>query len=443
MGDLLLDMWNSFKVIDLINSNALQIGDGYRAKISEFSKQGLPFVRASDVNKEINLNAADCIDMNHLRKAGNKISEPFDVVFTSKGTVGRFALVKQDTQRFVYSPQLCYWRVKNNKLIYPLFLYYCMQGCEFQKKINCVKSQTDMADYVSLQDQKNMDIKLPPLNEQRAIAHILGTLDDKIELNRKMNETLEAMAKAIFKSWFVDFDPVRAKMEGREPAGMDAETAALFPDGFEESELGEIPRGWRVGRLREIAKVNAESINKDYSYEIVEYIDISSVSVGKLLETSQYWLKEAPSRARRLVKHGDTIWSMVRPNRKSYLYMCKPKENIVVSTGFAVLSSINETPCYLYAWVTTENFVEYLTNSADGSAYPAVLSNVFENALIIIPENRVVRIYEKRINNLREKIAYNDDESRTLAQIRDALLPKLLSGEIRVGEAEKVVESAV
>jgi len=97
---------------------------------------------------------------------------------------------------------------------------------------------------LNMSDIRNFDIpEPPPLPEQRAIARILGTLDDKIELNRRMNETLEAMARALFKSWFVDFDPVRAKAEGREPAGMDAETAALFPDSFEETELGEVPKG--------------------------------------------------------------------------------------------------------------------------------------------------------------------------------------------------------
>src|SRR5690606_370307 len=102
---------------------------------------------------------------------------------------------------------------------------------------------------------RNSRIILPPLKEQKAIAHILGTLDDKIELNRKMNETLEAMARAIFKSWFVDFDPVRAKMDSRQPYGMDTETAALFPDSFEDSELGKIPKGWKAGRLDEIIHI--------------------------------------------------------------------------------------------------------------------------------------------------------------------------------------------
>ncbi len=113
-----------------------------------------------------------------------------------------------------------------------------------------------MADYISLTDQRKMRITLPPLSEQTAIAHILGTLDDKIELNRQMNRTLEEIARAIFKSWFVDFDPVHAKARGEQPVGMDAETAALFPSEFEESELGPIPKGWRVDKLGNVANVS-------------------------------------------------------------------------------------------------------------------------------------------------------------------------------------------
>lgn len=184
----------------------------------------------------------------------------------------------------------------------------------------------------SREDFYALELFLPPLDEQIAIASLLTGFDDKIEANRRQNETLEATARAIFKSWFVDFDPVHAKANGEAPVGMDAETAALFPDSFEESELGLIPRGWGVGRLGEIAEVNARSITKDYPFDEIEYIDISSVTEGRLENTVIYALDEAPSRARRIVVHADVIWSTVRPNRKSYLYIHTPPENAIAST---------------------------------------------------------------------------------------------------------------
>ncbi|MGB4976090.1 MAG: restriction endonuclease subunit S, partial [Anaerolineae bacterium] len=240
--------WKRYQVATLIESGALVVGDGYRAKNSELTSSGLPFARVSNINAGFFFKDADYFPEENLRLVGNKVSQPGDVVFTSKGTVGRFGFVSSDTPRFVYSPQLCFWRSVDRQLIDPRFLSFWMSGREFFIQFRGVASQTDMADYVSLTDQRRMHITLPPLPEQRAIAHILGTLDDKIELNRRMNETLEAMARALFKSWFVDFDPVRAKAAGRDP-GLPKPLADLFPDSFEGSALGEIPKGWEVKKL--------------------------------------------------------------------------------------------------------------------------------------------------------------------------------------------------
>ena len=140
---------------------------------------------------------------------------------------------------FVYSPHLSYWRSQDSSRIEGRFLRYWSKGPEFENQLAGMKASTDMAPYLSLVDQRRLQISLPPISEQRAIAHILGKLDDKIELNRRMNETLEAMARALFKSWFVDFDPVRAKAEGRD-TGLPKHLGDIFPDHFEDSELGAI-----------------------------------------------------------------------------------------------------------------------------------------------------------------------------------------------------------
>ncbi|QIZ71237.1 restriction endonuclease subunit S [Oxynema aestuarii] len=287
---------------------------------------------------------------------------------------------------------------------------------------------------------KSTLISFPSISEQKAIAHILGTLDDKIELNQQMNRTLEGIARAIFKSWFIDFDPVRAKMDGRQPAGMDAETAALFPDDFEDSPLGKIPKGWKVETLKQVVKVNPRSVTKNYSHQVIQYVDISSVTTGRLEKTTAYQLSDAPSRAKRLVRHGDTIWSGVRPNRRSYLFIHTPPENLVVSTGFVVLSPKAIPPSYLYAWVTTDEFVDYLTFNADGSAYPAVRPDRFSDAQILIPLPAILDKFELQVGSIRNKIFQSNYESRIMALTRDTLLPKLLSGEIRIKDAEKVLE---
>src|SRR5581483_6014370 len=251
--------WQKFSVADLLAHNVLYIGDGYRAKLEELGSAGLPFARAGNIDSGFHFEDADRFPTEDLSRVGQKVSQPGDVVFTSKGTVGRFALVRQDTPPFVYSPQLCFWRVLQADRINPRFLFYWMSGREFYDQYKGVAGQTDMAEYVSLADQRRMYITLPPLSEQGGIAEVLGALDDKIELNRRVNETLEAMARAIFKSWFVDFDPVRAKAEGRQPSGMDAATAALFPDSFEDSRLGNIPTGWHTCAVGDVIEIGGGS----------------------------------------------------------------------------------------------------------------------------------------------------------------------------------------
>ena len=245
---------------ELLDAEVLLIGDGYRAKNDELSRSGLPFARAQNIDGGFRFDDVDRFPEPALDRVGNKISQSGDVVFTSKGTVGRFAFVRDDTPKFVYSPQLCFWRSLDHDRIVPRWLFYWIQGREFYEQYKGVAGQTDMAEYVSLRDQRAMSISIPQPAEQRAIAHILGTLDDKIELNRRMNETLEAIARAIFKSWFVDFDAVRAKASGEPPEsicrrlGLTPELLALFPARFQDSELGEIPEGWRWTLLRRLSR---------------------------------------------------------------------------------------------------------------------------------------------------------------------------------------------
>ena len=240
--------WRRYEVSALIEAGVLEIGDGYRAKNNELATSGLPFARAGNIKDGFQFADADRFPEKNLERVGNKISEPGDVVFTSKGTVGRFAFVRQDTPRFVYSPQLCFWRSRDHQLLDPRFLFYWMSGREFFIQFKGVAGQTDMAEYVSLRDQRSMQLTLPSLPEQRAIAHILGMLDDKIELNRRMNETLEAMARALYKSWFVDFDPVRAKAALRNHAAHHAPDPITPPLRGSRGDKGASPQASRWGK---------------------------------------------------------------------------------------------------------------------------------------------------------------------------------------------------
>ena len=236
------DTWTPHSTGDLIAEGSLSIGDGYRAKNSELSTSGLPFARAGNIDGGFQFDDADRFPEHDLAKVGDKVSQPSDVVFTSKGTVGRLAFVRETTPCFVYAPQLCFWRSLAPDVIDARWLYYWMCGDEFTQQISGVKGQTDMADYVSLTDQRRMAITLPPTSIQRAIAGVLGALDDKIEQNRRTARTLEHLAHSIFRAWFVDFEPVKAKAAGAASfPSMPQPVFDALPTRFVDSEIGPVP----------------------------------------------------------------------------------------------------------------------------------------------------------------------------------------------------------
>ena len=280
---------------------------------------------------------------------------------------------------------------------------------------------------------ESFQLALPPLPEQRAIARILGALDDKIDLNRQMNQTLEQIAATLFKSWFIDFDPVRAKAERRQPEGMDAETAALFPDRLVESELGAIPEGWRSATVSEVAGLNTWTLGKNDELDQIEYVDISAVTRGDIGSIQVFARGAEPSRARRRLRHGDTVLSTVRPDRGAHFLSLNPGPNLIASTGFAVVSPFKVPWSIMYSALTRDEVSAYLGHVADGGAYPAIRPELIGSlTLTLPPESALLDTFHAICGPLYERAALNRQQSVTLAEIRDTLLPRLLSGELRV-----------
>jgi type I restriction enzyme S subunit len=278
-------------------------------------------------------------------------------------------------------------------------------------------------------EAKAFHVCLPPLAEQKAIAAVLGALDDKIELNRQMNATLESMARALFQNWFVDFDPVRAKLDGRKPAGMDDATAALFPEHFEHGEDGMLPVGWRFASIEELCYINAWTLGKNDDLETLEYVEISEVSRGNIANIATYPRGEEPSRARRRLRHGDTALSTVRPDRGSYFLALNPPENRVASTGFTVLTPTKAPWSFIHAAMTQQEVSDHLGQMADGGAYPAVRPEIIGAMQVALPNDpRVLEAFHSMCSHLLEQAEANRTQTRTTATLRDTLLPKLLSG---------------
>ncbi len=265
---------------------------------------------------------------------------------------------------------------------------------------------------------KDIRVPVPPPREQRAIAHILGTLDDKIELNRRKNETLEATARALFKSWFVDFDPVRAKSEGRQPEGMDAEIAALFPDGFEDSELGEIPKGWGVDTLGNVLEL----------------------AYGKALKEAD----RRPGPIRVYGSNGQVGWHDERlVDGPGVVVGRKGKPGVVtwVATSFFPIDTtfyvITKAACRSVRYLFYALRQQDLPSLAADSAVPGLNRNLAYLNQILIPGSQILDALDGQIKPLYSKVQANEEESSTLATLRDILLPKLLSGEIRLKDAAR------
>ena len=389
--------WKRFSVANLVLEDILFIGDGYRAKNVELANHGIPFARISNINDGFHFEDADRFPEKDLHKVGNKISQQDDIVFTSKGTVGRFAFVRKDIPRFVYSPQLCFWRVLNSQIIDPQFLFFWMLGREFYLQIIGVKGQTDMADYVSLADQRNMHITLPPLPEQRAIAEILGALDDKIELNQRMNATLESMARAVFRQWFVDNEEAQD---------------------WEEKSLDEI-----ANFLNGLALQKFPAEGNDY----LPVIKISQLRTNDTKDADRASIKIPPQY---IIEDGDILFSW--SGSLMVVIWCGGK-GALNQHLFKVTSE--KYPKWFYYFWTKHHLAEFQEIAAGkATTMGHIQRHHLTAAKVLIPPDNKLQEMDGFMSPLLQQIIVNNLQSRTLASLRDSLLPKLMRGEVRVRE---------
>jgi type I restriction enzyme, S subunit len=273
---------------------------------------------------------------------------------------------------------------------------------------------------------------VPALNRERAtVVAIIQSIEDRLEINRQMNETLEAMARAAFKDWFVDFGPTRAKMEGREPYLANA-LWSLFPDVVDGTGK---PAGWKDGTLADVAKLNPESWGRSTYPDQIRYVDLSNTKWGTVESAEVLSKKDAPSRAQRILRSGDTIVGMVRPGNGSYAFI--DEDGLTGSTGFAVLrpkhSSYRE---FIYLAATSTENIDRLAHQADGGAYPAVRPEAVISTAVLGFDETALKHFSDMTSPLIERIEANKRECRTLVETRDLLLPKLMSGEVRLKQTE-------
>jgi type I restriction enzyme S subunit len=405
---------------------------GSNLPASSYTTFGIPVIRGGNLSLGTHrFKAEDFVFVSQETAAAleRSLCRPCDIVFTKKGTIGQTGFVPINGQYpcYLLSSNQMKLSVDTDKAD-PLFIYYLVSSPANVEKI-IRDSEATGVPKTNVAYFRDFPIQLPPLPEQKAIASILGALDDKIELNRRMNATLEAMARALFQSWFVDFDPVRAKLDGRQPAGLAPATAALFPASFQDSPLGLIPAGWRVVPISELCRINARSLTANDLFDSVEYVEISEVSRGNIAHIQNYRRTELPSRARRRLAHGDTVLSTVRPDRQAHFLSLDPPGNRVVSTGFAVLSPHCVPWSLCYSALTQDDFSDYLGKMADGGAYPAVNPEIIGKWSLAIPSSdELMTIFHAACAGLYERAEANRNQVRTLSSLRDNMLPELLNG---------------
>jgi type I restriction enzyme S subunit len=399
-----------------------EITSSKRIFAADYVSEGVPFYRGREITEKYKGNLEVSTELfiteEKFREIERKFGAPMqgDLLLTSVGTLGSVYVVKVGDRFYFKDGNLTWFR--HFKRLDSQFLYYWIgspQGkAELQK---CTIGSSQSAFTIVL--LKSMEIELPPLPVQQRIAGILSAYDELIENSQRRIKILESMARALYREWFVHF-----RFPGHENHPRVA------------SPLGEIPQGWEVKKLADVAEVNRTQINARSAPEELHYIDISSVSPGQIDSITTYVFADAPGRARRIVQHGDVLWSCVRPNRRSHAQVMHPETNTIASTGFAVLTATKVPFTFLYLATTTDDFVAYLTNNATGAAYPAVSAPTFEKAELLVPSATLLKEFGDVTIPMVEEIHTLQRQIQNLRRTRDLLLPRLLSGQVALDAVE-------
>jgi type I restriction enzyme, S subunit len=348
---------------------------------------------------------------NYILKKGDLI-----VAMTEQGEglLGSTALIPSENQ-YLHNQRLGLIRIKDSSKLDKRYLFYLFNISLVRQQIRGSSSGTKVR-HTSPERIYKVQVEIPPLFIQEKISAIACAYDDLIENNDRRITLLEKMAEEIYREWFV-----RLRFPGHEQA--------TFHKG--------IPEGWLIQPLQKIAQINMRSLTKGKEPKEINYVDIGSVTTNQINNIERINLIDAPGRARRIVKHGDTIWATVRPANRAYCLILDPIENLIVSTGFAVISPKKNIPYSFLHLATTSNvFVEHISNVAKGSAYPAAGKEDFENSEILIPPQELLSNFHSSCEPMLKHKQILAERNKILKQTRDRLLTRLISGKLSVEDLD-------
>jgi len=414
-------MSSEWRTVDLGSICRFQAGSAFKPEFQGAVSGDFPFVKVSDMNLYGNEFVIRCAN-NYVTEAqriemGAKLHPSGATIFAKIGVA-----LQSNRRRFLVMPTI----IDNNMMsatpdtsyVSPRFLYFLLTTLDF----NTISAGTALP-YLNVSDLRKITVAIPDFATQASIAEFLGALDDRITLLRETNATLEAIAQALFKSWFVDFDPVHAKQQGRAPEGMDEATATLFPDSFAESELGLVPKGWRVGKLEELL-VLQRGFDLPSSDRIPGNYPI--IAASGPAGTHKTAMAKAPG----VVTGRSGVLGRVFLELEDYWPL---------NTTLWVKEFRAASPCYGYEVLSLLDFASFNA----GSAVPTLNRNHVHSLPYLIPSRACIDAYESVAMKLHARVRENQHQAQTLATLRDTLLPRLISGQLRLPVAGAVLDEAL
>jgi type I restriction enzyme S subunit len=415
---------------------------GSQLHASDYVPFGIPSIMPQNIgdNRVVTEGIAG-ISREDATRLSRYLVRPGDIVYSRRGDVEKRALIRESEAGWLCGTGCLRVRLGEGP-VDPRYASYYLGHPEVRAWISRHAIGATMPN-LNTSILSALPFVIPPLSEQRAIASILGALDDKIELNRRMNETLEAMARAIFKSWFVDFDPVRAKAEGRHPPGVDRRVGSLFPNSLVDSPLGEIPEGWRIGKLREVLSISRDSLDPgECPAEVFDHYSIPAFDEGQIPKAET---GEQIKSNKFIVPGGAVLLSRLNPRiPRVWLPQVSGSRRSVCSTEYLVaLPEKGFAREYLYSFFGSTAFLEVFGTLVTGTSgsHQRVKAEYVPSMDAVIPREALIGSYSELVTPLFVMVSANREQSRTLAAMRDVLLRKLVSGEIRVKDAEQFVEA--
>lgn len=428
-----------FQLGDLV-----EITSSKRIHMADYVPFGIPFYRSKEVierSKGNKISTELFITTAQFRAIEKKFGRPVDgdILLTSVGTLGVPYLVNEDGDFYFKDGNLTWMRNFDVRLD-SRYLYFWLTSPFVQEKLDQVSiGSTQKA--LTISALKALEVPLPSLAVQMRIIEILSAISGRITLLRQTNATLEAIAQSIFKSWFIDFDPVRAKQAGHVPEGMDEATAALFPSSLEESELGVVPIGWRRMALNDAVEINPKRLLKKGS--MASYLDMASLATrGHSVDAPVQ--REVGSGTK--FRNGDTLLARITPclenGKSAFVDFLDDNEIGWGSTEFVVLRPKAPLPEYFaYLLCRHPAFREYAIQSMSGtSGRQRIQNDVLGQYLLAVPDERIAEVFSGIVTAIQNSIASNHRTMQTLAVLLDTLLPRLMSGQLLLPEAAEAVD---